>query len=330
MTQGRDIAQPTRPEELVIAPLLPVLDRLGEVDFWREIHPGEPITALVPASSTAGARAPRSTATELERLAEEGYFVTEPWIVPEVCRRMAACVEAVRRAGLPIVFSLVYDVFHQVLADLEPVLEPVLGGEYRVLPGFWTYRVPADGRSSGYEPHRDADYGRALRADGRPTVVNVWVAVTEASPRNGCMYVLPADRDPGYPAAAACPLEDRETFQRVKFTRPDFDLQDVRALPMQAGAVGVWDQYLYHWGGRSARGGGAPRISFAIYLQSSDIESPDPRALHRDAPIDLGVRLGMIFHSLLRYSVVGDLRGEVEARPIFAAAERWTARLGVS
>ena len=38
----------------------------------------------------------------------------------------------------------------------------------------------------------------AFRADGTPHYCTVWVALTDATPANSCLMVVPKDKDKGY------------------------------------------------------------------------------------------------------------------------------------
>ena len=44
-------------------------------------------------------------------------------------------------------------------------------------------------------PHRDAAYGVSHTPDGRPSIVGVWIPVVDATLENGCMFVVPRERD---------------------------------------------------------------------------------------------------------------------------------------
>lgn len=170
---------------------------------------------------------------------------------------MVRCIEAVRRRGLPITFAVVYDVFFEAFADMHVALESVLGTGYHVLPNFWIYYIERSDDSHGFKPHRDAEYTGTIGDNGLPTVLTVWVALTEATPLNSRMYVVPRGRDPGYGRAVHDLGQDGAGIA----------LEDIRALPSEPGAVSCWTQYLYHWGSRSSHRAPEPRVSFALSCQ---------------------------------------------------------------
>jgi ectoine hydroxylase-related dioxygenase (phytanoyl-CoA dioxygenase family) len=145
---------------------------------------------------------------------------------------------------------------------------------------------PARG-DSGWAPHRDK--GRcSLFADGTPKILNLWLPLTDATPLNGCMYVVPADRDPTYNTAQESSLQ--------------FQLSDIRALPARAGSVLGWTQAVIHWGARTAERGGAPRISLGAEFQCADLPPFATPLLDPAVMPVLAVRLDVIAQSILRHT----------------------------
>jgi hypothetical protein len=65
-----------------------------------------------------------------------------------------------------------------------------------------------------------------------------WIPLSDATPQNGCMYVVPAHLDPHY---------GKPTTPRSQL--PDLSL--ARALPVRPGDYLVWNQAVLHWGGES-------------------------------------------------------------------------------
>jgi hypothetical protein len=92
-----------------------------------------------------------------------------------------------------------------------------------------------------------------IDADGSPHSLTMWLALSDATPLNGCVYLVPMHLDPdaGRPGV----------HHQVR------NAQDIRALPAPAGSMLAWNQNILHWGGRSSRHGGGPRISIACQFQ---------------------------------------------------------------
>ncbi|GAB7126289.1 hypothetical protein JCM19000A_07960 [Silvimonas sp. JCM 19000] len=219
-------------------------------------------------------------------IVHEGYFHAEPmdWQLPVL--EMASVIHALRQARIPPVFAYVYDEFWLLFARLQPLCARILGPAYAGMPNFWAWHIDPAAGDSGWQPHRDLGR-RALYPDGRPKAITIWLPLTDATPLNGCMYVVPADRDPVYNTADEMQMR--------------YQLGDIRALPARAGSVLAWTQAVLHWGARSAPRHSLPRISLAMEFQRGD-EPPfaefcfDPRRMP-----DFAERIQLIARQLQRY-----------------------------
>ncbi len=313
-----------RPGEVDLARLSELLPQAGDKDYWRRLSPSlaisdDPFAARESASSTV----PAEIEDWLDQLREEGYFQTGP-LIPETLRRdMLEAIANVRQAGFPPLFSLVYDVFHEALLSVHHVLRALLGEGYRMVPNYWIYYLEARDTDYGYEPHRDAEYTGTVGADGLPTVVNAWFALTDATPLNGCMYLIPASRDPGYDAA----LRAETTSDKALRAPEDVAFQNIRAIPAAAGTVSIWDQYVFHWGSRSSRRAAGPRISMATYFERGDLPSVDPAAIDLSKPLPFERRLGLIARAMTRYSSAWGVDRTELPQPFNEFTDRYTELL---
>lgn len=303
-----------------ITKLLPNLTRIETPDYWRDIASGAAITdsSFSATNETAGV-APHERERYLLQLKEDGHFQTPAAIAQPVLDEMKQCVDSVMRAGFPPIFALVYDAFFRALGNFDAFLNAALGSNYLLIPNFWVYHVSTDDDARGFEPHRDAEYPDTLDSDGLPTVLTTWIAITEATPLNGCIYYLPRGRDPEY----------QQAVHDLDKGAGRYALQDVRALPAMPGTMSCWDQYLLHWGSRSSKWAREPRISYAMYFQRGDVPRLDPTALSLSSPVTFAHRLGIICKGIMRYSYVG-LRNSKATRPLIEFADRYTDLLGSS
>ena len=105
------------------------------------------------------------------------------------------------------------------------------------------------------KPHRDKN-SNTLLVDGRPSVVNIWIPLSDATTLNGCMYIIPANKDANY-----------TNFQDHT---PATDLQSIRALPAVPGDAFLWNHRVYHWGSHSSKHADGPRVSMAMEFQRLD------------------------------------------------------------
>jgi ectoine hydroxylase-related dioxygenase (phytanoyl-CoA dioxygenase family) len=165
----------------------------------------------------------------------------------------------------------------------------MLGENYRVLGDFWIWCISSRTASAGWRPHRDYQFRKRMtvRDDGTPLIVTVWIPFTDATPLNGCIYLLPMSRDPNVP--------DR----LLSFEIPN--LQDVRALPAQAGSVLAWNQYVLHWGGAASTWADGPRMSTGIYAQAADVPLFTDKPVDFDQDLPFARRLSLISANLLLY-----------------------------
>lgn len=224
---------------------------------------------------------------------------------------MRGAVEAVRAAGFPPMFALVYDVFYEAFAHFDFILAGILGRGYQLIPNFWVYHIGTSDQAKGFEPHRDAEYAETIGPDGIPTVLTLWVAVTDANLLNSCMYVVPRNRDPQY----------ADAIRNLVTPATQFRLEDIRALPARAGTLSCWDQYIYRWGSRGSSRAPQARSSYATYCQRGDIPPVSDQIIPLPSPFDFRNRLSLICRGLYRYSYV-QLQQSEKSREVRAFLEK--------
>lgn len=234
--------------------------------FWQTLNPDLTISerplAHTPPPALSHDRALAGTVARLAAdTVREGYFQAPPVIGQAEAARLARVVEDLVQRGIPPVFCLVYDEFWRMFAGLDPLLRVLLGDGYRTMPtDIWAWHVPARDGATGWGPHRDLPRADAVRANGLPRLLNVWLPLTDVAPDNACMYVLPTHLDPNFP----------EHVDGGEFSLRDW--QNIRALPARAGSPLGWNTQVLHWGGRSSGRAAVPRISVGIYFHSADCD----------------------------------------------------------
>ena len=200
---------------------------------------------------------------------------------------MADCVTNLWQQHFPPVFAFIYDEFWQLFAKLSSFLKPILGEDYLQVPDVWCWYVAPSKQARGWEPHRDRRHN-SLLPDGMPNALNIWIPLTDVTPLNGCMYILPADLDPNY-------NQDTDTV--------GINPQDIRALPAPAGSVLSWNPVVWHWGSRSSNKTNIPRISIACDFQKIDAEPYEELLIDPLKPLSFEQRLGLIAKLILRFRV---------------------------
>ncbi len=273
---------------------------LADPALWRALAP-----ALHLGDESFSAAAAEPIHFEPAMLAElrasllrEGYFQLPPldWGIDVAA--FGAGVSAVVGAGYMPAFAFMYDEAWFMYARLGALIAAVLDERYMMMPAFWAWHVDGVREPAGWTPHRDLGH-RTLLPDRRPKAMTFWLPLTDATPQNGCMYILPADRDPLYGTP-----NDHQT---------SLELQNVRALPSPAGGVLAWTQAAFHWGGRARQPIDKPRVSISVEFQRGD-QPPiyEPLLNPRQSP-DAILRLRLILRQMLQYKHMYPLAPDMQA-----------------
>ena len=106
---------------------------------------------------------------------------------------------------------------------------------------------------AGFSPHRDRqpqDAKSSFHEDGQAKYVTLWTALSNATPENSCLYVIPKQSDPGYTEGDCDGADDEndDPMWRALSTKESF--QHIRALPRQAGQSVLFTHRILHWGSR--------------------------------------------------------------------------------
>ena len=267
-------------------------------EFWRALQPNLSIEGT---GSIEGFQL-GDIAALMEQLRFEGY-VNVPGVLPEkLIVAMRDCIAKLHEQHIPLAFLFVYDEAWQVFQGLSAFIEAALGNGDRALPDFWVWHVlPSEGQT-GWGPHRDR-VQPTLDRNNAPHSMTVWVPFTDATPLNGCIYMLPAHLDPRFKQ------RDWGGEGNNHVNAP----QDIRALPSTAGSMMAWNQGVLHWGGRASRLAQGPRSSAAFEFQRGD-KAPFNRPLldpKRTPPFQQ--RLGLVGKQVLQYKHMYPLTPDIAA-----------------
>lgn len=257
-------------------------------EFWRELCPALSIEG---SGEVPVAQLPPPAAL-FDTLRVEGYIHEANVLSPEWIGRMRTAIKTLHDRGIPPAFAFVYDEFWLIFRSLSPLLSEVLGAEYRALPAFWAWYVEPTDAASGWTPHRDRPRA-PLAADNTPESLSIWLPLTQATPLNGCMYILPAPWDESFKQRNwATALTELEGAQ----------LQNIRALPASPGDLLCWNQALFHWGGRASKLGTGPRCSISVEFQRGDTPPLSSPLIHPRDLLPFHARLGLVGRLFLAYA----------------------------
>jgi len=226
----------------------------------------------------------------------EGYFQLDPpdWNLP--LESMSNLVSGLVQKGLPAPFAFVYDEFWLMFIKMNKIIESIMGPNFKRLPDFWVWHIDPKASQSGWSPHRDKDYN-SLHEDGSPKSLTIWLPLTQSTPLNGCMYIVPAYRDP--------------TYGKTNDKEWKMNLQDIRALPALAGSILCWNQAVFHWGSHASEREKAPRISISFEFQAANIPPMNKPLMDPYNVPDLESRIILIAKQILQYKHMYPLSDEI-------------------
>ena len=264
--------------------LLP--DRLTDPLYWQSLmpeltfsaeraYPGEEVAA--PVAAAAALRAD---------VLGHGFHVGATGL-PQA-HELARGAQRLVRAGLHPNWLLLADEVWLLTRTFRPLLRAAFPGQ-RLIADHYVFLVnPADPTARrGWAPHRDCD-DMGFTA-GVPRYVTTWIALTDASTANGCMYLLPASDDPIYAT-----YDDSDVL---------VDPQAALALPGPAGTPLFGTGRVLHWGGRAAPiGPPAPmRLSLSLASAELDYERSSLEIYDTSELPSLAQRVELVFSQVDRY-----------------------------
>jgi hypothetical protein len=280
-------------------------DDFRKPEYWRTRAPGFHVGDAAALAAAIPYRPGNAEAEDLAgRIRQEGYFRLHHEFGLDLAA-MAALIRGLSADGIPPVFAFVYDEFWAPFHALDALYGGILG-RYGMLPDFWAWNVDPSQGDAGWTPHRDKGY-ISLRPDGSPMSLTTWIPLTDATPLNSCMYVVPADADPTY----GTPRQDQYQFE----------LPAIRALPAAPGDVLVWNQAVLHWGSRGSWREKQTRVSIAFEFQAGDMPPLRQPILPPGKLVPFETRLALIGRQILQYRhmvridpKIQKLAGELDAR----------------
>ncbi len=265
---------------------IPTLDQALDPHYWHALNPhlAVPDAPIVPPTfhPTDPVAAP-----DLDLLRHEGYLqLPNQFPVTAVPPLVEGILNLVRHE-IPPVFIYAYTECQQLLQHSHPTIRSILGDGYFQLPQFWAWHVDPKNEEAGWAPHRDYDGPDCLLPDGSPVTLTLWIPLSEATPLNGCMYLVPAHLDPDYPGGQG-------TSERK--------LSAIRALPAKPGEALIWNSRVLHWGSQASPRAAGPRISLSVEFQRADHPCQADAPLPPQAsPLPFEDRMAFIAKQILAY-----------------------------
>jgi Phytanoyl-CoA dioxygenase (PhyH) len=259
-------------------------DTLRNRDYWRDLAPGLHIADqafLKPGAASNGAAGEAAG----EAIDREGYTQLHALDLGADLAAMAGVARKLSAGNLDPVFAFVYDEFWRPFFRLDALYRHLLG-DYAFLPNFWAWDVDGKRGGAGWGPHRDVG-SASLMPDGSPKALTTWIALSRATPLNGCLYMVPSHADPTYGTEADVNWK--------------FDYADIRALPAEPGDVLMWNQAVVHWGGKASPHAPESRVSMSLEVQRKDTLPAGAPVITPWQIVPFEQRLKMIGEKILHY-----------------------------
>ncbi|MBI2810812.1 MAG: SAM-dependent methyltransferase [Candidatus Melainabacteria bacterium] len=274
-------------------------EQARDKEFWLQLNPNLHITdEAKPISTEPIVIDPLLLEEVKDSLKAEGYFQVNKLLDPTLTSKLATAVENIFKAGWPTPFAIVYDEYWELFYRLKRLFEAILGEEYKQVPNFWCWYIDTNQDSKGWGHHRDRPSVNTVLESGLPATLTTWIPLTNATPANGCIYIVPSTRDPNYPPGD---LDKRDLHE----------LQNIRALPAAEGDVLGWTEALLHWGSRSSHKATNPRVSISFTFQRAD-QNPYEVPLFEPSRYQLfNERLGLIAQNVCNYQAQGPTTPEI-------------------
>lgn len=260
--------------------------------FWQNCVPSLTLSAnLTPSFErvTFGAEELLAASDELR---EDAYHITRPIIPKSIRKSLIDGIDQMVSSGLDATWALMFDEFWLMYSTVSKLISHLLGPDYCHVTGNYVFIVQNSDDATGWGVHRDLPFRRSINSDGMPEIMSCWVALTDATPLNSCLYCVPGSRDENYPLNL--------TDHSVR------NLSDIRCLTVEAGQIIVLNHSLLHWGSRSSSRGRGRRISLVFDVQRGDVPSYHYALLDPRSDMSFEQRAAYIAHVILwlnRYNV---------------------------
>jgi SAM-dependent methyltransferase len=267
------------------------------IEYWRALCPALHVEG--------GSGGPAFKVGEVDELVGqlrlEGYVNVPGVLKKSVFEPLRDCIATLHAQGIPLAFAFVYDEFWHAFQGVSRFISAALGEDYLALPDFWVWHLTASEDATGFGPHRDRTQP-TLDADNSPHSLTVWLPFSDATPLNGCIYVLPAQHDERF---------RRRVWDGANNNRVE-ELQNIRAVPAPGGSFLAWNQAILHWGGRASPRAEGPRTSAAFEFQRGDKPPFNAPLLDPKRVPSFAERLGLIGKQVLQYRHMYPLAPDVE------------------
>lgn len=215
----------------------------------------------------------------------------------QIIKSLADTVEALISLGWPanfiFMFDEVWEIINLMRTDLKTIGE---GNDF--IGDIYAWCVDPKTKQKGWGPHRDRMGTGPESFKGKtPKLSTTWLALTDATPKNSCLYVIPATSDKLYFS------NDDPTLNPLTEAFKDVDnYQTITCLSCEAGGANHFSHRLIHWGSSGIPDEETkPRIALSWVIGDKSFEKPCFDLINLPFP-SINLRLGLICGQLINYS----------------------------
>ena len=274
-------------------------------DYWSNLMPHLSVLKKTASKTSTSTSTPTSTTIDhTRRLLNEGYFTTQLNLPPTLPAKLAQGITQLRNAGWPASFILMYDEAWELSNSASQIMSNLTTNTNNGDMLAWDIDPNRD--EAGFSPHRDRqpiDITSSFHTNAdtglpsMPKYSTAWIALTNATPENSCLYVVPKEYDPGYMTGD---VDAMDPLQRCLPNKNGY--QNIMALPVNAGSGVFFSHRILHWGSRGRKGYAIPRMALSIACSTEDFEPSYFANPTEQLPYpDLEVRLGLICGQCICY-----------------------------
>lgn len=142
----------------------------------------------------------------------------------------------------------------------KSIASRLIGGPAHVYLPFTA--VKAGGGGGTFHFHQDNNYTNHDPALGS---INIWVALVDMTPENGCLQIIPRSHDHNWTSHDS---DDGDSHQQI-----DVDPMDCMPIRMRAGDAVAFTRWTVHGSGPNTTG--TPRVAYALQYHRDDVKFLD-------------------------------------------------------
>jgi len=243
-----------------------MIDQWTSELFWKSKCDRLNISDTLSSMECGGNKTDEST--RKKQLNRRGFCLVDEELPSGLIGKLRKGVEDLAKQNLPASCIILFDECWQ----LAQCSESILKGAGTVASHFHHDILAWYIDGAGFSPHRDRqpdDVKSSFSNEGDAKFVTHWIALTDATPTNSCLYMIPRQHDPGYIDG------DKEDEDALQVALPDkYAYQHIQAIPRESGQSVLFTHRVIHWGSAQDEGCKEARIALSFVQADPSFEKP--------------------------------------------------------